>query len=135
MKYRRNVTVPALHMNRIFRSTMRSCIPSLIFAFLICGVAGVFCPMPASASDTHHAQPATHHSSSSQTHGECPDQLTNSAGPFENDDISVGVLSVAITAWLHDIPNTSVPAFLINDRVPISTSYPLLFLLFGVFLN
>jgi hypothetical protein len=98
-------------------------------------VGGLFCPMPASATDTHHSQQTSHHSSSSQTSGECPDQLTSSAGAIENNDVSVEVLSVATGAWLHNIPNSGVLRFFGNHKTPQSTSYPLLFLLFSVFLN
>ena len=130
-----DVTVPTFQMNLKFQSTRRSFVPFLIFTFLVCGVGALFCPMPASATDAHHSQPASHHSSSSQTTGEWPDQLTSSAGSFETDDVPCGVLSIATFTWLHDIPNSSVLKFLGNDNTPNSTTYPLLFLLFSVFLN
>lgn len=128
-------TVPTLHMNRHLLSKVTKFVPLVIFAFVICGVGGLYCPMPASATDTHHSQPTSHHSSSSQSTGECPDQLTASVGSFETDDLSVGVLSVATVTWLDDISNFDLFKFLSNDRTPNSTTYPLLFLLFGVFLN
>jgi hypothetical protein len=114
---------------------MKYFVPIVIFAFVVCGVGALYCPMPASASDTHHAQQTSHHPSSSQTTGDCPDQLATSAEIFENDDVSVGVLSVATIAWLHNIPSFSLFKFLGNERTPHSTTYPLLFLLFSVFLN
>ena len=127
--------VPILQMNLKFQSTLRRLVPFLVFAFFLCGVSGLFCPMSASATDTHHSQQTSHHSSSSQTTGECPDQLTTSAGTFENDDVSVGVVSAATVSWLHDIPSFGLFKFLGNERTPHSTTYPLLFLLFSVFLN
>jgi len=114
---------------------MKCFVPVVLFAFVVCGVGGLYCPMPASAIDKHHSQQTSHHSSSSQTTGDCPDQLTTSAGPFENDDASVGVLSAATVTWLHDIPRFGLFKFLGNERTPNSTTYPLLFLLFSVFLN
>jgi len=91
--------------------------------------------MQASATGAHHAQPASHHSSSSQTTGGCPEQLTSSAGSFENYDGPFEVLSVTAFTWLHNIPNSGALQFFGNDKTPNSTTYPLLFLLFSVFLN
>lgn len=123
-------------MTQKFHITLRNFVPILLFAFVICGVGGMYCPMPASATDASHSQPTAHHSSSSsQTTGECPDLLTTSAESFEKDDIFVGVLSAATITWLEDLPHASVLQFLGNDRTPQATNYPLLFLLFSVFLN
>jgi len=123
-------------MNLEFLSKMKCFVSFVLFAFVVCGVGGVYCPMPASATDTHHSQQTSHHSSSPQTSGECPEQLTtSSAGIFENDDAPVGFLSVATVTWLNDISNFGPFRYLGNDRTPNSTSYPLLFLLFSVFLN
>jgi hypothetical protein len=128
--------VPILHMNQQLLSKLTKFVPLVIFAFVVCGVGSMYCPMPASAADTHHhSQPSSHHSSSSQTTGECPEQLTTSAGTFENDDVSVEVLSVATVSWLHDIPRFGLFKFLGNERTPHSTTHPLLFILFSVFLN
>jgi len=129
------VTIPTLQMNLRFQSTLRIFIPFLLLAFLVWGVGGLFCPMPASATDAHHAQPASHHSSSSQTTGECPEQLPSSAGSFEKNHGPFGVLSAATFTWLYDIPDSGALQFLGNDKTPNSTTYPLLFLLFSVFLN
>ena len=122
-------------MNRRFQSTLRSFVPFLLLAFLVCGVGGLFCPMPASAADTHHSQTTSHHSSSSHTTGECPEQLTSPAGPVESNDGPFEVLSVAAFTWLHNIPNSGALQFLGKNKTPTSTTYPLLFLLFSVFLN
>jgi len=122
-------------MNEKFLSNMKIFAPIFILAFVVCGAGGVYCPMPASATDTHHSQPTSHHSSSSQTTGDCPDQLLTSSGVFEKDDVPVSVLSVAATTWLHDISNFGPFKYLGNDRTSNSTTYPLLFLLFSVFLN
>jgi len=127
--------VPILQMNRKFQSTLRRLVPFLVFTFFVCGVSGLFCPMPAFATDTPHSQSASHHSSSSQTTGECPEQLTTSAGIFENDDVSFGGLPLTNFTWLHDIPSVGLFKFLGNEKTPHSTTYPLLFLLFSVFLN
>jgi hypothetical protein len=131
----RDVPYPTLRMNQKFQSTLRFFVPFVIFAFVVCGVGGLYCPMPASATDTHHSQQTSHHSSSSQIPGECPEQLTSSAGIFENDNASFGVLYLTSFTWLHDIPNFGVLQFFGNHKTPQSTSYPLLFLLFSVFLN
>jgi hypothetical protein len=127
--------VLTLHMNLNFQATLRSFVPFVILAFVVCGVGGLYCPMPASATDTQHSQQTSHHSSSSQTTGDCPDQLTTSAGISETDDASVGFVSAEPVSWLTDIPSFGVFKFLGNDRAPHSTTYPLLFLLFSVFLN
>jgi len=117
------------------QSTLKSFVPFLVFTFFVCGVSGLFCPMPNTATDTNHPQQTSHHSSSSSTSGECLDQLTNSAEAFENDDVSFGVLSLTNFTWRHDIPNSGVLQFFGNHKTPQSTSYPLLFLLFSVLLN
>jgi len=91
--------------------------------------------MPASATDAHHSQQTSHHSTSSQTTGDCPDQLTTSAGIFENDGVSFGFVSAEPASWLTDIPSFGLFKFLGIERTPHSTTYPLLFLLFSVFLN
>jgi len=122
-------------MNLKFQSTLKRFVPFLLLAFLVCGVGGMFCPMAASATDTHHSQQPSHHSSSSQATGDCPEQLTNSTGSFENNDGPFEVLSVAANTWLHDIPNFSVSQFFGNHATPQPSTYPLLFLLFSVFLN
>ena len=122
-------------MNLQFLSKMKCCVSVILFAFVVCGVGGLYCPMPASAIDTHHSQQTSHHSSSSQTTGDCPEQLTTSAEIFENDDVSVGFVSAAPVSWLHDIPSFGLFKFLGIERTPHSTTYPLLFLLFSVFLN
>jgi hypothetical protein len=128
-------TAPSIQMDHKFQATLRSFVPFLVFTFFICGVSGLFCPMPASATDTSHSQSASHHSSSSQTTGECPEQLTTAAGIFEKNDVGVGVVSVAAVTWLHDILSFDLFKFLGIERTPHSTTYPLLFLLFSVFLN
>jgi len=126
----------ALDMNRHRFTKMTKFVPLILLAFVICGVGGVYCPMPAAASDGHHPQPTSHHSSSSQSTGECPELLTTSAENFEkDDDVSVGGLAVATVTWLQDIPGFGLFKFLSQERTPHATTYPLLFLLFSVFLN
>jgi hypothetical protein len=122
-------------MDPKFQATLRTFVPFVILAFVVCGGGGLYCPMPASATDTQHSQQTSHHSSSSQTTGDCPDQLTTSAENFENEDASFEVLSVAAFTWLNDIPSFGLFTFLGIERTPHSTTYPLLFLLFSVFLN
>ena len=131
----RMLLFPIFPMNLKFQATIRHFVPYLVFIFFVCGVSGLFCSMPAAATDTSHSQSASHHTSSSQTPGNCPDQLTTSAEIFENDDVSVGVISVAPVSWLPNIPHFGPFKFLGHDRTPNSTTYPLLFLLFSVFLN
>jgi len=126
---------PTLQMYQKFQSTFRNFIPPLVLVFLVCGVGGLFCPMAVSATDTNHSQQTSHHTSSSQATGDCPDQLTSSAGAFENDDVSFEVLSLTNFTWLRDIPNSGVLQFFGNHKTSQSTSYPLLFLLFSVLLN
>jgi len=127
--------VPTFHMHLKFQAILRSFVPFLVLAFFVCGVGGLFCPMPVSATDTNHSQHTSHHTSSSQATGDCPDQLTSSPKHFENDDVSFGVFSLTNFTWLHDVPNSGVLQLLGNPKTPQSSSYPLLFLRFSVFLN
>lgn len=134
-EYMRDVQRLPLHMNLRLQSTVSRFVPFLLLAFLVCGVGGMFCPMPAAATDTHHSQQTSHHSSSSQATGDCPEQLTSSTGSFENNNGPLEVLSGAAFTWLHDILNSSASQFFGNHTTSQSSTTPLLFLLFSVFLN
>ena len=131
----KDILFPMFLMNQRFQSTLKRFVPFLLLAFMVCGMGGIFCPMPASATDTHHSQQTSHHSSSSQTTGGCPEQLTNSAGSFETHDGLFENFSVTAFTWLHDLPDFSVSQFFGSHTTSQTSTYPLLFLLFSVFLN
>lgn len=115
-----------------FSQTGNLIVPFLLFAFLVCGVGGLYCPMPATGADTSHSQPASHHSTSI-SHGECPDQLKSSEG--QSKELNVTLLPIAGLTGLADIfnPNFLTPLFYEAPFKPFS--YPPLFLLFSVFRN
>ena len=123
--------VPNFYMNTTLHSTSRSIIPFLVFVFLMCGTAGLFCPMPASAIDTHHPHPTSHHSSA-DPNGECPEQLSNSSKPLNE-------LNLAPCPFTHfhlfdPLPQPSIQPLWLTHAFQ-SSSYPLLFLRFSVLLN
>ena len=122
-------------MDRHRFTKMTKYVPLILFAFVICGVGGVYCPMSAAASDASHSQSTSHHSSPSQSTSECPELLTTSAENFEKDDVSISVLAIGTVNGLQDIPGFGLFKFLSQERTPRATTYPLLFLLFSVFLN
>jgi len=113
----------------------RLVIPLLLVAILMCGGGGFFCPMAASAAGTHHSQsdshklPATPFNSS----GDCPDQFKSTEETYKN--LTYGVFPITEFMGLADIVESAFSHYLFTSPVPQTSSYPLLFLLFSVFLN
>jgi hypothetical protein len=105
-----------------------------LFALLVCGVSGLFCPMPASATDTHHSQPAPPHSSSQN--GDCQDQFKNAKN--ESKPLPVNLLQVELlenlAIWPDVFPSPLFQSFF-KARALTPSSYPLLFLRFSALLN
>lgn len=105
-----------------------------LFTLLVCGVGGLFCPMPASATDTQHSQPTPHHSSSQK--GDCPDQFKNAEN--ESKPLPVNLLQVelleSLDIWSDVFPSRLFQSFF-KARALTPSSYPLLFLRFSAFLN
>lgn len=105
-----------------------------LFTFLVCGVGGLFCPMPASATDAHHSQPAPHHSSSQNK--DCPDQFKSSEN--EAKRLPFALLQVNnlgnLGSWADVFPSRIFQSFF-KTRALTPSSYPLLFLRFSALLN
>ena len=105
-----------------------------LLTFLVCGIGGVFCPMPASATDTHPSQPASHHSSSQN--GDCPDQFKNAEN--ESKPLPVHLLQVEnlenLGIW-PDLFQSRIFQSFFKARALTPSSYPLLFLRFSALLN
>ena len=121
-------------MNRTVQSRLKKVIPLVLLAFVVCGVGGLYCPMPASASDSQHSSGPLHHSSSPFS-SDCPDSLINSSNLFEFDESFDWSDSGASHFEANLAQDVCVSRFLRNDLAPPSNSYPLLYLLFAVFLN
>ena len=106
----------------------------LLFTFFVCGVGGLFCAMPASASDTQPSQPTSHHSSSQNS--ECPDEFKNSNE--ESKRFSVVLLQgdtlETLGSW-SDLFLSRNFKKLFKAHALTPTSYPLLFLRFSSLLN
>lgn len=106
----------------------------VLIAFLVCGAMGVGCPMPASATDTHHSQPAPNHSSSQN--GDCPDQFKNS----EKESKPLPVVLFQVDAlenfggWPDSFQSRIFQSFFKASALTPS-SYPPPFLRFSVLLN
>lgn len=118
-------------MHLKFQATLRSIVPFLVLVFWICGTAGLFCPMPASAIDTHHPHPTSHHSSG-DPNGGCPEQLSNSSKPLNELDVAPRVF--AHFHLFDQMPQPSIQPLWLTHAFQ-SSSYPLLFLRFSVLLN
>lgn len=105
-----------------------------LMAFLLCGVSGLFCPMPASATNTPSSQPASHHSSSQN--GDCPDQFKNAEN--ESKPLPVALLQVEtlenLGSW-PDLVQSRLFQRFFKARALTPSSYPLLFLRFSALLN
>ena len=111
-------------------------IPFLLVTLLVCGSGELFCPMEGSAAGSHHSEsnpqqlpPAPFNSS-----GDCPDQLKSSEE--QSRDLAYGILPIVAFTQLADIFEANFSYALLSTlSVPRFSSYPLLFLLFSVFLN
>jgi len=103
----------------------------LILAFMVCGVAGTFCPMTA-AADQSQGFPANPHHSSSNQQGTCPDQLksTSEGGKELGADVLVPASYTLLDPLVQIVSQKMTLVSL-----PPDSSYPLLFLLFSAFLN
>jgi hypothetical protein len=110
---------------RVFASVL------VIVSFVLCGIAGAYCPMSSSAAAGHSSPPASPHSPSD--HGsECPEQLSTA-----NEQLKELTPVALPGAHFHGIDlftNASSQKFLFARTTP-SSSYPLLFLRFSVLLN
>jgi hypothetical protein len=103
----------------------------LIVSFVICGIAGAYCPMSSSAAASHSSQPASPHAPSDHSR-ECPDQLNSSSEKLK--EVTAVALPVIYSHVLDGFTHAPSQKFLLTGTTP-SSSYPLLFLLFSVLLN
>jgi len=103
----------------------------LIVSFVLCGIAGAYCPMSFSASASHSSQPASPHSPSDHER-ECPEQLNNSTEQLK--ELTAVALPVTHSHVLDEFTHAHSQKFLLTGTTP-SSSYPLLFLLFSALLN
>ena len=113
----------------------RLIVPFFIVVFLSCGVGGFFCPMIANAA-SHPSHEASHSSPGIPSHssGDCQDQIkTSSEEPTR--DLTYSVLPYTDLGEFTDIFKSGFSEYLFASAVHSSSSYPLLFVLFSVFLN
>ena len=103
----------------------------LIVSFVICGIAGAYCPMSSSAAASHSSQPASPHAPSDHER-ECPEPLNSSTEQFK--ELTPLFLPATHSHVLDAFIQPTSKKFLLTGTTPTS-SYPLLFLLFSVLLN
>jgi hypothetical protein len=115
-----------------YQEKVRVLVPILlIVSFVICGIAGAYCPMSSSAAANHSSQPASPHAPSDHSR-ECPDQLNSSSEKLK--EVTAVALPVIYSHVLDGFTHAPSQKFLLTRTTP-SSSYPLLFLLFSVLLN
>ena len=109
-------------------------VPFLLVAFLACGGGSFFCPMGTEAAP-HHSQENSHPSPGTPLNSseDCPDQLKSSEELSKN--LTYGVSAFTEVAVSIDIFKSPFSEYFFASAVPTSSTYPLLFLLFSVFLN
>jgi hypothetical protein len=122
-------------MNSGMLHRIRLLVPFLLFTFLVCGSGSLFCPMAESEAGTHHSQSNSHQVPSTPIHssGDCPDQFKNAEELSKG--LTYGVLPVAELSEFTDIFTSAISHYLSINSAAQSSTYPLLFLLFSVFLN
>lgn len=122
-------------MNRKKLQRIRLMIPFFLVAFLVCGSGGLFCSMEESAAGTHHSQSSSQQSPMPfNSSADCQDQLKSSEE--KSRDLVDGVLPISVfTKSTNIFESTFSHYYLSTSSSPRSSTYPLLFLLFSVFLN
>lgn len=106
----------------------------LLFTFSVCGLGGLFCAMPASATDAHHSQSTSHHPSSQD--GECPDQFKNAKKQSERFSVVlVQVENLENLGMGIDSFQSRISKHFFKEGTIIPSTYPPPFLLFSVLLN
>ncbi|MCA9421338.1 MAG: hypothetical protein KC592_09975 [Nitrospira sp.] len=119
-------------MKKRFQKKARVFVPVLVIvSFVLCGVAGAYCPMASYATAGHSSQPAPPHSPSDHSK-ECPEQLSTANEQLK--ELTPVALPVTHFHILDLFTNASTQKFLFA-RTTLSSSYPLLFLRFSVLLN
>lgn len=122
-------------MNQLFVSQPKiGAILFIILALIVCGVGGAHCHMSLSQAESPHTQSTSHQSPFTED-VTCPDLLNNAGEAGESADEMFKVFPLAVLPGQFDGENGSIFTFLKITSFPQLTSYPLLFLLFSVFLN
>lgn len=103
----------------------------LIVSFVLCGIAGAYCPMSSSAAASDSSQPASPHAPSDHKR-DCPEQLNSSNEQVKK--LTALVLPVSHSP-VRDLFTQATSGNFLFVRTTPSSSYPLLFLLFSVLLN
>jgi hypothetical protein len=117
---------------RYKQKTARVFVPILVIvSFVLCGIAGAYCPMSSSEAAGHSSQPASPHSPSDHSKV-CPEQLSTANEQLK--ELSPVALPVTHFHILDLFTNASTQKFTFARTTP-SSSYPLLFLRFSVLLN
>jgi hypothetical protein len=119
-------------MKKRLQNKARVFVPVLVIvSFVLCGVAGAYCPMASSAAASHSSQPASPLTPSDHR-SECPEQLSTANEQLK--ELTPVALPVTHFHFLDLFTNASSQKFLFA-RTTLSSSYPLLFLRFSVLLN
>ncbi|MCA9468390.1 MAG: hypothetical protein KC643_23515 [Nitrospira sp.] len=117
---------------KLYYKKIPTLIPVLLIAsFVLCGIAGAYCPMSSSAPVNHTTQPAIPHPPSDHNR-ECPEQLSSSSEKIK--ELTPVALPVAQSQVLDLFTQAPSRKYLFTHPSP-SSSYPLLFLRFSVLLN
>lgn len=121
-------------MNRKIIQRVRLIVPFLLVAFLVCG-SGLFCPMTESPAGTHHSPSKSHQLPPTPINSsdDCLDQFKNAE--IQSKDLTYDVFSLLQFKGLDNIFESPFSNYLFTSIAPQTSSYPLLFLLFSVFLN
>ena len=103
----------------------------ILLTFLLCSGWSLFCPM-AFASEGAVPHHSASHSNPLESDAGCPELAVASTAPFGDvNPVILPSIGLGVTSQYLD-----APAFTsLFDRSPRSSHYPLLFLLFSVFLN
>ncbi len=104
----------------------------ILLTFLLCSGWSLFCPMAYASGGAvpHHS---ASHSNPLESDAGCPELAVASTAPFGDvKQVILPSIGLGVTSqhW-----GTPVFASILPDRRPPSSHYPLLFLLFSVFLN
>ncbi len=132
LKLSNNVKRKNRPMKKDYQKKARVLVPIVvIMSFVLCGIAGVYCPMSSSAAAGHSSQPASPHSPSDHSKV-CPEQLSTANEQLK--ELTPVALPVTHFHILDLFTNASTQKIAFAHTTP-SSSYPLLFLRFSVLLN
>src|SRR5680860_1087687 len=119
-------------MKKCCQKKARVCVSFfLIVSFVLCGIAGAYCPMASSAAASHSSQPASPLTPPDH-HRECPEQFSSATEKL--NELTAVALPITHFRILDLFTHASSQKFEFTRTTP-SSSYPLLFLRFSVLLN